>query len=427
MTVKDLTLKFITYPSNLNLGAGKLSARFKCTKEDVYKAKEEARKHLHAAEVAELQDLVAKQEVQLTRYIGSETTQDGVIRKFETIRPLTPKEIESLVGADGITTIVARVWDKLQPNGKWTYSVDIRYRIQDFYSTDELKERLKELMPDITPYPLPKLKHKSSEALIILISDDHVGAINTTNLFNHPSYSYEDRLLTIVKEAQNLNKTFEEVNIISLGDQLNGWNSQTTRGGHEVKSLSNKEQFDLYTSARMKFYNCLFSSGLSNNYRVHDVENSNHSGSGFSYIANQFLDMYLQAKFPKVERESHHDIINIIAYNNHLILFGHGKDEKFMTKPMPAVLDNKTDLFIQNYLVRRGHDISLTDEISFYKGDLHQHGVQHGKFGRYVNVPSLAGNSDYGDANFGGTFGGALMEVLDSNSYKISSQAIWFK
>jgi len=426
MTVKDLTLKFITHPHNLEMGAGKLAARYGVTREDIYKAKIEARKLLHAAEVAEAHDVIKAQEAELAKYVGSETTPDGTVRKYESARPLTPKEIEDLVGADGITTTVARVWDKLLPNGNWTYSVDLRFRVKDFYTTDELQEKLKEIMPDITPYSLPVRRVTDDKALVILIADDHAGAVNLTDMYGSSDMTYKERLLCIVEEAKMLDNTFEEVHVISLGDQLNGWNSQTTRGGHEVKSLSNKEQFDIYTCARVAFYNDLFSSGIGAKYFVHDVENSNHSGLGFSYMANQFLDMYLKNKFPEVERRSYFDIVDGFEYGNHLILMGHGKDEKFMKKPMSAVLDAKTDLYLYDLVATKRFnppDVNIT----FYKGDLHQHGVQHGKFGRYVNVQAVSGNSDYGDLNYGNARGGALLEVLDKTSYRISSKAIWFK
>jgi hypothetical protein len=427
MTVKDLTLKFITHPANLDMGAGKLAARYNCTRENIYEAKIEARKLLHAAEIADAHEIIKTQEDQLAKYMGSESTPDGTVRKYESSRPLSPKEIEDLVGADGITTTVARVWDKMLPNGKWTYSVDLRYRVKDFYSSDELQDKLKDLMPDFTPVKIQRSSLvPDDQALIILITDDHVGAINSTNLFNAPDMSYKERLLYIIDEALMLGKTFDEIHVVSLGDQMNGWNSQTTRGGHEVTSKTNKEQFDEYTSARVAFYDELFQSGMSQNYFVHDVENSNHTGNGFSYMANQFLDMYLQGKYPQVSRISYHEAIGGFEYGNHVILLGHGKDERFMKKPMPAILDPKTDLYLYDYLSNQRYcpaDMNVT----FYKGDLHQHGLQNGKFGRYVNVPALSGASDYGDLNYGNTKGGALLEVLDRTSYRISSQAIWFK
>lgn len=433
MTVRELVTKFITQPTYLDMGAGKLSSRFGCSKEAIYKAKEEARQHLHSAEIADVNDIVTRHEAvilrqteQLAKYMGSESTPDGCTRKFETARPLTPKEIEELAGIDGVTSYVARVWDKLLPNGRWTYSIDIRFRVKDFYSSSELKEKLAELMPNLEPYELRIVEQTSDQALIILIADDHVGAVNLTDMFNTPDLTYYQRLELVVKEAMLLGKTFDQVHVISLGDQLNGWNSQTTRGGHEVKSLSNKEQFDLYVAGRVNFYDALFGSGLTNNYYIHDVENSNHSGLGFSYMANQTLDMYLKAKYPSVGRYSYHEMIDRFEYGNHVIMFGHGKDERLQKRPMPAVLDAKTDLYL--YDLASTARINPPDtNVTFYKGDLHQHGVQFGKFGRYVNVQALSGNSDYGDINYGNSKGGALLEILDKFSYRIQSQPVWFK
>ena len=421
--IEKLTEKFLASPLYLEKGAGYLASKFRCTKEEVYKAKEEARR---IKKMGSETNKLEKNDEATTRYVGSESSADGVVKKFESSEPLSPEEIERLVGVDNINTYVARVWDKLLPNGKWTYSVDIRYRVKDFYSAKQMAEKLAELMPKITPRPIPlSRRNVSQKALIICLADDHVGAVNVTNLFDNKQLSYEERLELILGEIADLGEEYEEVHIISLGDQLNGWNSQTTRGGHEVKSKSNTEQFDEYVAARMKFYDNLFESGISENYFVHDIENSNHSGLGMSYMANKALGIYLDAKYPWVFRESVTDMIGGFQYGKHVVIFGHGKDEKFQIRPMPANLNDKTDLYLYDYLQNKGYS-PYKDSVTFYKGDLHQHGIQNGKFGRYVNVQSIAGNSDYGDANFGNTKGGALLEILQKESYRISSQPIWF-
>lgn len=426
MTLEQLTQKFITSPKNMEMGAGKLSARYGCSKSDVYKAREAARKHLHAEEVADLETVIALQEAHIAKYVGSETSDEGVTKKYESVNPLTRKELEELVGADGVTTTISRVWEKQAPNGTWTYSIDVRFAIPNFYSKEELKERLKELFPDVTPFTLPIVSGPpANKALLIILADDHCGMVNTQDMYSAGPYLYPDRLLEISHEAKSLGTTFDEVHVISLGDQMNGWNSQTTRGGHEVKSASNKEQFDIYTEGRVTFYEDLFSSGISENYFVHDIENSNHSGNGMSYMANRYLDMYLEAKFPQVARHSIHTTLDGFQYGQHVIVMGHGKDEKFQKRPMPAVLNAATDLYLYDFIQNKGVS-PYTNTVTFYKGDLHQHGVQHGKFGRYVNVQSIAGNSDYGDINFGNTRGGALLEILDRDTYKIVSQPIWF-
>ena len=418
MTIQELTERFIKSPYMLEMGAGKLSKTFNCSKEDVYVAKASAREMIGTAATKITPDVKPI-------YTGSERTEDVETKRFLSSKPLSPKEIEDLAGVDNINTYVARVWDKLQTDGNWTYSIDIRYRLKGFYNKDELKDKLKELMPDINPSSLPATKWEvRDQALIILIADDHVGAVNTTNLFDSPAISYRDRLDIVAEEVQRLGQSFDEVHIISLGDQLNGWNSQTTRGGHEVKSLSNKDQFDIYVKSRIDFYNAMFTSGISQNYYVYDMENSNHSGLGFSYMANQYLDMYLEAKFPWVTRTSIFDMIDGFQYGKHLILMGHGKDEKHQKLPFPAVLNAKTDLYLYEFMVNKGYGKEVNT--TYYKGDLHQFGTQMGKFGRYVNVPSIAGNSDYGDINFGNTRAGALLEIIDKESYRVTSQPIWF-
>jgi hypothetical protein len=425
MIIDKLTQKFLDKPIYLDKGAGYLAKLWKVQKEDIYKAKINAKDLKNLAYSSKLKSEIDRKDKELARYTGSKRDGDNVVKTFETTKPLTPKEIEDLAGVDGITTEIARVWDKLQTNGIWTYSIDIRYKIKDFYNREELREKLKEIFPDQKPYTLPYSLTYKDKALIISIADDHVGAVNVTHIYGESKLTYKDKLTRIIQEVQELNEVFDEVHIISLGDQLNGFNGNTTRGGHEVKSLSNKDQFDEYCSARVDFYNKLFSSGVGNNYFVHDVENSNHSGSGFSYMANQYLDMYLEAKFPQVVRTSIHDMIDGFEYGNHLILMGHGKDEKFMKRPMPCILDAKTDLFLTDYLLSKDYS-PYKKSVTFYKGDLHQLGLQHGRFGRYVNVQSVVGNMDYGDSNFGNTRSGALLEILDKNSYKVSSQAIWF-
>lgn len=427
MSIDKIVEKFINNSSYLQMGAGKLSKRWKCTKDDIYLAKERAREFMTSTEISELNNIISEQEDVIAKYIGSETNNDSIVKRFETTRPLSPEEIKELVQVDGINTRVARVWDKLLPNGKWVYSVDIRYNINDFYNTQELQEKLKEIFPSIPAVTLPVVKNISEKAAVVLISDDHAGAVIQNSMFGNEwdEFIYKERLLAISAELKKLEIKFDEVHIISLGDQMNGWNSQTTRGGHEVKSLSNREQFDIYTKSRVAFYDDILTSGVSNNYIIHDVENSNHTGKDFSYMANSFLDMYLKAKYPQVERKSYFLPVESFDYGIHTIGFTHGKDEKLMTRAMPLKLDAKTDLFLFQLFDKKG--LSPSDRrITLYKGDLHQYALDKGKFGRYVNIPSMMGSTDWTEVNFGNTEGGAIIEIFDKNSRSVQHVPVWF-
>jgi len=358
MNIEKIVDTFIQKPNYLDMGAGKLSKRWNCTKDDIYKAKEQARAFINSSQLTELQNIISEQEDVIAKYIGSETSDGVTLKKFESARPLSPEEIKELAQVDGINTRVARVWDKLLPNGKWIYSIDIRYDINDFYNVEQLKEKLKEIFPSIPATSLPVIKDFSEKALIILISDDHAGAVIQNSMF-------------------------------------------------------------------VAFYDDILCSGIAKDYIIHDVENSNHAGKDFSYIANRFLDMYLENKYPTVERKSYLLPVESFDYGIHTIGFTHGKDEKLMTRAMPLKLDPKTDLFLFQYFDKKG--ISPSERrITLYKGDLHQYALDKGKFGRYVNIPSMMGSTDWTEINFGNTEGGAILEIFDKNSRSVQHVPVWF-
>lgn len=346
--------------------------------------------------------------------------------KFHSNAPLTKAEIEKKFGIDGITTKLSTYWNKETGSGKYLVSANIKVILQDT-SLKDLEKKLIDIFPKgFKPFVKRATTLTTPDrALTICISDDHCGMLNPENVHGKPPYTgdvYARRLFEIVDEVKKLGK-FEEVHILSLGDQMNGWNQQTTRGGHIVLSKSNQEQFDIYTEARVAFYDDLFTSGVSNKYYLHEVDNSNHSGLGMSYMANKFLSMYIAHKYPNVEVESS-GFISFFAYNSHLIMYTHGKDERVQKNPFPYSLNDRTDAYIMEYLnsnLRNHQDYNIT----FYKGDLHQYGIQMGRFGRYVNVPAISGNSDYGDINFSNTRAGALLEIFEGNSKSVKTQAIW--
>jgi hypothetical protein len=420
MNQTKLVEKFVQHPNYLDKGAGYLAKSFQTTKSEIIAAKQKARELILEEELADL--VAAGAELRST-----ETTAEGETRKYESVRPLSPTEIKELSGVDDILTSVSGVWSKQMSNGRWQYSINVKYHQRDFYTLNDFKEKVRELFGDLSPVKIKATKTFQDLALFVFISDDHVGALSGESLYGNvwDEEVYAQRLDTLADYIHGYESGFDEIHIVSLGDQLNGWNSQTTRGGHDVKSTSNKSQFDAYIKARKKFYDKVFSGGCASRYFVHDVENSNHSGLDFSYMANKLLEVYLETRYPDVIRTSYFAAVNHIKYGIHTIAFGHGKDEKFMKRPMPMFLDAKTDLFLYQYFDNHGIS-SSTEPITFFKGDLHSYSLSMGKFGRYINVPSIMGTNDYSEHNFGNNQGGAIMEVFDKNNNLTAHTPLWF-
>ena len=346
---------------------------------------------------------------------------------LESDHPLSPKEIEELVQVDNITTFVDRSWLKSHKNGTWTYSILTVCKIKNFYSSSELEEKLKQLFKkeEVHFPPLWKENTPSNKALLIYISDDHCGLILNNSLYNkeYSGLTYVKRLQKITEELLKLKETFSELYIIRLGDEMDGWNGKTTRYDHDLNSLSNKEQFDIYTVANKIFYDEIFQLGIAENYNIVTLGNSNHTGLGFSYIANKALEFWIEAKFPFVKITHQEKFIDVIEFGNHIIGLTHGKDEQYMKAPMPLNLDFKTDLWLMDYYKQYQQQGRY---ISTIKGDIHKYNVNYGKSGRYINVPSIATNSAWVEHNFGDSDSGILIEIYEATNKNIQTIPIWF-
>ena len=87
----------------------------------------------------------------------------------------------------------------------------------------------------------------------------------------------------------------------------------------------------------------------------------------------------------------------------------------------PLNLNEKVDLWLLDYSKNL-----TTKYISTVKGDLHAYSVNMGKSGRYINVPSICGGSNWIEHNYGSSNAGALIEVVDKTDKNIVSIPIWF-
>lgn len=348
--------------------------------------------------------------------------------EFTSDKPLNREQIEKLYGIDGIGTRLATYWNKQLPSGKYLISALIKCEIEDFYSQEELEAKLKDIFPKVEPKRVHKAENPSDSALFVYLADDHCGNDMKNSIYGkeYKASTYLSRLEYVADGVIYSGIKHKDLFIVNLGDEVDGWNKQTTRGGHELdSSLSNKEQFDIYTESRKKFYDEIFASGVAENYTVINLNNSNHSGNDLSYIINKSLEFYITARYPEVTFKNVEKFIDVIEYGKHVFAYCHGKDEKLMKSPFPLNLDSKTDLWLFEFFDKLGY--SPNDYYTHtIKGDLHKYNVNIGKSGRYVNVPSVAGGSTWIELNFGDSRAGALMEIVQKESPNIASIPIWF-
>lgn len=353
-------------------------------------------------------------------------TKDGEQISLKSDRPLQPEEIAELAGADGIKVGLSTWWLKSKRGKVWDYSILLKTLLPNFYTKEELREKVAELLPAYNPIRLTGQNISEPQRLCIYLSDLHAGSSNKGSIFAsaYKPGTLQERLLSVVSEISKLNAKVDSMDIAILGDQLDGFNAETTRGGHKLDSLSNKEQFDIYVSGMKEFYTALFSLGLTNMVTIINIDNSNHSGNGLSYFANAAIHEWLKGNFPEIKFISSSEAVFHRTYGVHAIAYTHGKDEKYMKRPMPLKLDDKTDLFLQSYFA---HHQLQDKQCHLIKGDLHQYGVSEGKFGRYVNVGSIVGGNPYSDLNYGKSTPSALIEIMKPDRNWIQSIKIDLK
>jgi hypothetical protein len=308
--------------------------------------------------------------------------------------------------------------------GETRYSVVTK---NDGLELPTLEDITKELVTNVLPLQLPVIPVNANDTLVVFLSDKHIGALTKPEAMYDNEYNEKvlvERLIKVVSEIYrnvHIRGTFEKIVIADLGDAMDGYNGQTTRGGHKLpQNMTNKEAFEVFIRIHKSFYNALFASGFAQSYEIYHISNDNHGGE-FGHFATRCLQEYLKCSYPEVTFEILDKFITPTSISGHTYLLTHGKDEEDMKNGLPVSLDIKTENYIKDYVLDKG--IS-TKNLHFVKGDLHQAGTQWGKHFRYRNVPSMYGSSKWIMTNFGHTKPGCSFDLISGDS--IQQWELWF-
>lgn len=302
-------------------------------------------------------------------------------------------------------------------SGQWLESY--RFPLDQVpFDFDSLKESLlKEVKPCFK-----EIVHKSNDkALMCYTSDKHIGANTLSNSVYDNVYNektFNKRLDSLIKEMEDLYTefgTFTDLYLIDLGDPIDGWNGQTTRGGHTLpQNMTSKEMFDVYVSSHKRLFDYLHTSPIANKIHFVAMTEDNHGGQ-FSYIVNRGLEIYLNCKYPEIETTVCDKFIHNMKVGQHTFMLCHGKDSADMKLGFPKKLDDKTETYINKYI----NHFNLTGNIHLVKGDLHQSATEYGQRFRYRNVMSMYGSSKWIHTNFGPTAAGVDYDIVYKNKNKV--------
>lgn len=280
-----------------------------------------------------------------------------------------------------------------------------KYAFENIELKRKLEEGVKVNLEGLDLSKFPAFLHEVSDSdkdLIVYLSDMHIGAyVSSLSIYSNPYNKEEvinrmnkvlDRICTLSKQYGG----FDNIIVCNLGDSLDGYDGQTTRGGHSLpQNMCNKEQIHTFIEVMNYFFKELNELPYNDLHYV-CVGESNHDGD-FGYAANVALEAILTNQ--GVNCTVFDKFIGEFELGGTTFVLCHGKDNKDMFKNLPLTLDVKTENFINEYLDNR----DIIGNVVFVKGDLHQSATTYGRRFTYKSVGSLFGSSEWIHKNFGNT------------------------
>ena len=237
----------------------------------------------------------------------------------------------------------------------------------------------------------------------LVYTDVHVGM--DTDSTGNSMYAVEWDKESILREARImvkqtlLRKTCNTLVVDELGDFLDGYNAQTTRGGHALpQNMTNEEAFDCALEFKMIVLN-----GLVQHYdyiMFHNICNDNHAGS-FGYFVNSAFKQIAEKTYGNVQVTNFRQFMNHYYIGDICFIVTHGKDDSSLKFGFKPFLDSKGIEKIDQYC-KRNDVYKHSNKVVFIKGDSHQalFDMCTSDDFYYFNYPALSPSSQWVQTNF---------------------------
>lgn len=144
------------------------------------------------------------------------------------------------------------------------------------------KEFVKTLEFKIKPLKVNKPNLKTDSTIVVYISDMHIGAeVSEYSIYSN-TFNYkvaEERLTELTRKILETCYQMKINNIVvcNIGDSLDGYNAETTRGGHKLpQNMNNKDQYKNFLDLMIGFFADLSSSEMFDTIRYFCVDGGNH-------------------------------------------------------------------------------------------------------------------------------------------------------
>lgn len=282
------------------------------------------------------------------------------------------------------------------------------FDLSEFLSSTEFK-----VSPVTHKYP----KQSTNSTLIVYLSDMHIGAdVSPYSIYDNKFdlNVARERLSKVTNKILNTSDLFNATKVVicNLGDSIDGYNGETTRGGHKLpQNMDNKDQYKNFITLMLEFFADLSDSGRFDSISYISVDGGNHDGD-VGFMVNKSLEACLSVLNSNIEVRIFEKFIEYFTIENHTFILSHGKDARDMFKNMPLTINDKYENQINEFIDYN----NLTGKIHFIKGDLHQSATTYAKRFRYKSVSSFFGSSEWIHKNFGNTKPAVDFDIIDGDS-----------
>lgn len=308
-------------------------------------------------------------------------------------------------------------------------SIFIRNK-EDEMSLDDVVSFIEDALAHIERVPIQRVKTGNKKALRAIITDAHVGMNSNSEdalfPFKYDESVFKSHLNILFSHIQNkvdANGAFDRIIIDDLGDSLDGYNSQTTRGGHHLpQNMSNKQAWKVYVENKLSTCIKIVELNAAKKYQFRNVGNDNHAGD-FGWTANTAIKMVLERMYENVEYIVTNRPMEHFVYGDHCHILTHGKDKSLQIKNWDKYLTPKIANLIRQYIDH--HEIK-SRFIHLDKGDLHQYGYDREPRFDYTNFMSFAPPSQWVQINHGISYCGFSIQIIPKHSNQIEHTNVFF-
>ena len=313
-------------------------------------------------------------------------------------------------------------------------SSHITYNIAFFNPEEEVVSNIEERLDEIVQKYIKPVEQTSypkgtitSVVTNLTYTDAHVGL--EPNKEGNSLYGgiwNKDELMFRMEEmvSETVNKSISEnsnlLSIRDLGDLADGYNAQTTRGGHTLpQNMSNTEVFDAALDFKVSMVDMLVATGQYSEINCENVCNSNHGGD-FDYFINSAFKQIVETKYENIKVNNHRKFISHYGKGRHCFIITHGKDMADIKFSMKPVLDTKNIEKIDHY-IKSNNLYQQYDYFHLCKGDSHMFLLDFSTAQDfdYFNYPALSPSSSWVQNNFKRGLSGFVIETFDLHKEEI--------